>query len=143
MERGQKKATVKATAPRKKHVIRRQFNDNYEGSKGEKNNLPSQTQPDMSLSVKDLLRNHSRSSEVAMRKPQYFDTEIPQFDDITEAIEYKKDLEERAKELGQQIKDEKEVAKTKRLSDEKKKKAEDLEKAKKLLENEQEPPPQE
>ncbi len=48
----------------------------------------------MSLTVRELLLNHTRgiSSNVKSNEGQYFDTEIPHFDDITEMIKYKEEL---------------------------------------------------
>lgn len=49
----------------------------------------------MNLSIKELLINHSRgiNSTVHENQGEYFDAEIPQFDDITEEIEYKNNLQ--------------------------------------------------
>jgi len=60
----------------------------------------------MSLTCKELLLNHSRgiSSNVHNYDPQYFDTEIPRFDDIVEEKQYKEDLAEKIKEVDERIK---------------------------------------
>jgi hypothetical protein len=87
-------------------TFRRQFNPQYKPDNGEINNLPSKTVPNMSLTILQLLTNHSRgiSSDIHHNEPQYFDTEIPRFDDITDAIEYKKQLADELKELDKTIK---------------------------------------
>lgn len=66
------------------------------------------TTPDMSLTVKKLLEDHSRGlhSDVHVAKGEYFHTEIPIFQDITERYEYAEQLKERLKEVNKNIKDE-------------------------------------
>ncbi len=66
----------------------------------------------MSLTVKELLINHSRGihSDIKVNDAQYFETEIPKFDDITEAREYKQELAEQIKVAEQTAKEEKEKA---------------------------------
>lgn len=97
------------------------------------------TQPDMTLSVKDLLNNHSRSSNVQMKDPQYFDQEIPVFDDITQQIEYKEELKSKLKDAELAANEEAKANKNAKLKAQKLKKEQDLKDAKKLLENEQKP----
>lgn len=62
----------------------------------------------MSLTVKELLLNHSRGihSDIKHYEAQYFETEIPKFDDITEQIEYKEKLAEEIKAAEKLTKDE-------------------------------------
>ena len=52
------------------------------------------TQPDMSLTVLQLLQNHTRGlhSDINVQSDGYYDTDIPQFDDITDFYEWKKQL---------------------------------------------------
>lgn len=104
-----------------------QFDLNYKGSKGEVFYEPSQTRPDMSLTVKELLLNHSRGLPLDANSQEgyYFDTEIPHFNDLTEAIEYKEALKQQYNDLEKQIKDEKATA-----SKNKKEAAEKLKQAK-------------
>lgn len=89
-----------------KPTIRRQFNPEYKGSEGEINTMPSQTVPDMSLSIQELLLNHSRGihSEIKNYEGQYFEDEIPIFHDITEMVEHKQELLDRIKEVENDIK---------------------------------------
>ncbi len=93
--------------------LRKQFN-NYT-FKGETNTLPSQTVPDLTLSVKQLLINHSRgiSSDISINEPMYFDTEIPIIDDITDLDAFREDLKAREKALSLKIKDENDKLKAK------------------------------
>lgn len=46
----------------------------------------------MSLTVKELLLNHSRTDEVKHYDGQYFDSEIMRFDDIVDAQEHQQAL---------------------------------------------------
>jgi len=76
--------------------------------KGEVNNSPSLTVPDMSLTIKQLLTNHTRGihSDVSINEPQYFDYEIPQIDDITDLHAFRRDLQLRKQALELKIKEE-------------------------------------
>lgn len=93
--------------------MRTQFDPTYNGSQGEINNEPSETVPDLSLTVRQLLTNHSRGihSDVAENKGEYFDQEIPQFYDITDRINYKNQLLERLDELNETVEEEKTIIK--------------------------------
>lgn len=79
----------------------RQFTKSYKGTPGEKNTKPSLTVPDMSLSLRQLMENHTRGikSDVADNQGEFFDTEIPKFDDITEMVEYKNELYAKAAQV--------------------------------------------
>lgn len=97
----------KKTIPKKSKTLtfKRQFNPQYKGDKGSINKQPSQTVPDMSLTVKTLLKNHSRGihSDIKHYTPEYFDTEIPVLDDLTDVAQYKEDLNNQKKDLHNQI----------------------------------------
>lgn len=73
----------------------------------------SLTVPDQNLTIAELLDRHSRG--VALGAPdlqgEYFDTEVPRFSDLTEMLEYKKELEQKRKELTKQINAEIEASK--------------------------------
>lgn len=97
--------------------FRTQFEPNYKGARGEINNEPSMTEPDMALSVAELLKNHARGKSIdAMHyEGEYFeDEEIPHFTDLTEMQQYKEELVKRTKELEKQIKDEQEAEQRKK-----------------------------
>jgi hypothetical protein len=61
----------------------------------------------MSLTVKELLQNHSRGihSDISNNEGQYFETEIPRFNDITEAIQHKQNLLNQIDEITEVIKE--------------------------------------
>ena len=86
--------------------LRKQFN--YYDMPGETNNSPSLTVPDQTLGIKELLNNHTRgiSSNVKMYEGQYFDTEIPQIDDLTDLDAFREDIKAREKALKAKIKEE-------------------------------------
>lgn len=82
--------------------IRRQFNEQYKGSQGEpKSEKPSKTQPDMTISIKQLLLNHVRGipSNVGIREDGYYETEIPVITDLNDYAEHKARLMDQAAEL--------------------------------------------
>ena len=110
---------MKTLFDEKETNFRRQFVKSYKGSQGETNNEPSETIPDQSLTVRQLLDNHTRgiNNPVKHYDPQYFETEIPNFTDLTEIVEYKENLANQIKEVEKQIKEEQ-----KRKSDEQKQK---------------------
>lgn len=87
---------------KKKIATRRmQFDGSYKGWEPEKNTLPSRTQPDMTLTMRELLINHTRGLGVnaSEHEPLYFDTEIPQLDDMTDIEEYRQFLEDEKNEI--------------------------------------------
>lgn len=63
------------------------------------------TIPDQTKTIRELLDNHSRGIplDVKEQKGEYFDTEIPRFDDLTDLMEYKAQLKDKEKELNKQI----------------------------------------
>lgn len=86
-----------------------QFNPTYKGSPGTTYTQPSQTCPDMNLTVKQLLINHTRGipSNVKIYDPQYFeDQEIPNFVDKTELHDYTQSLKSTQIDLEDQIREE-------------------------------------
>lgn len=82
-----------------------QFSPGYQGSQGEVNDLPSVTVPDMNISIQRLLENHTRGydSDVVERIPNYSETEIPRFEDMTDRLAFKEDLEARREALKEEI----------------------------------------
>lgn len=67
----------------------------------------SVTIPDQSLTIHELLENHTRGvySKVKIHQPNYLGIEIPKFDDITEALEYRAELNMRKIKLEQELSD--------------------------------------
>ncbi len=101
-----KKQTEKTKNTHSKII--KQFQNTPPTFKGETNNSPSMTVPDMTLTVKQLLHNHSRGihSDVSHNEPMYFDHEIPNIDDITDLVAFRNDIKAREKALKAKIKEE-------------------------------------
>ena len=102
------------TKRKKKPIFRTQFSIKSEHSSGYKKDMgKSMTLPDQNLTIGELLERHSRGVPLGAvdKQGEYFDTEVPRFNDLTEMLEYKKDLEEKRKELTKQINAEIEASK--------------------------------
>ena len=95
----------------KKVVFYTQFT-NTPNYKGKKMSEELHTIPDQTLTIRDLLDNHTRGIPLGVntRVGEYFDTEIPRFEDLTDMIEYKAQLMERNKEINKLIREEKKEA---------------------------------
>ena len=95
----------------KKTVFYTQFTNtpNYTGKKMSDELL---TIPDQTLTIRNLLDNHTRGIPLGVntRVGEYFDTEIPRFDDLTDMLEYKRQLMDKNKEINKLIKEEKKEA---------------------------------
>jgi len=91
--------------------ITKQFTGNYK-NEGKTMDQTIHTQPDMTMSIRDLLDRHSRGLPLTTneRQGEYFDTEIPRFDDLTDMLLYKQELMDRNKSINKLIKDEKKAA---------------------------------
>ena len=103
-----KKSTNKTKKQFSNPRVRKQFQTTPLKFKGETNDQPSLTVPDLTLTIKQLLVNHSRGiqSDVSHNEPMYFDTEIPIIDDITDLDAFRQDLKAREKALSLKIKQE-------------------------------------
>jgi len=80
----------------------------YRQSSGYKKKLgKSMTLPDQNLTIKELLDRHSRGVSLGAPdlKGEYFDTEIPRYDDLTDMLEHKKELVQKQIDLENQIKE--------------------------------------
>lgn len=99
--------------------FRTQFTADYQGSQGEINNLESVTIPDMNLTIRQLLINHTRGigSDEIYKEGIYSDIEIPRFTDLNDMEDYKEMLLQKQEELEAQIKHEKSEARKKRDSE--------------------------
>lgn len=95
----------------KKVVFYTQFT-NTPNYKGKKMSEELHTIPDQTLTIRDLLDNHTRGIPLGVntRVGEYFDTEIPRFDDLTDMVEYKRQLMEKNKEINKLIREEKKEA---------------------------------
>lgn len=87
-------------------MFKTQFDKSYSGTSGEENNEPSKTVPDMNIAVRTLLERHSRgmSVDVVERIPNYSETEIPRFDDITDRNDWLESLRKRQADLEAELK---------------------------------------
>jgi hypothetical protein len=76
--------------------------------KGKKMDQTVNTIPDQNLSIRQLLDRHSRGLPIdaTQRQGEFFDTEIPRFDDLTDMVEYRKMLEEKHKQLTEKVNEE-------------------------------------
>ncbi len=85
--------------------LNKQFTEAYKGSKGKTMDQTIHTQPDMTMSIRDLLDRHSRGLPLTTneRKGVYFDTEIPRFDDLTDMLQYKQEFMDRNKSINKLI----------------------------------------
>lgn len=92
--------------------LRKQFTAGYEGTSGPSPDTTLMTQPDMTMSIRELLDRHSRGLPLTtnQRQGEYFDTEIPRFYDLTDMLKYKQELMDRNKSINKLIKDEKKAA---------------------------------
>ena len=104
---------MKKRTTTKKLMFRTQYNSPVHTGKIMDSTLL--TQPDQNMSIKDLLDRHSRGLPLGATQQQgeYFDTEIPRFDDILDAVEYKKTLQRKQQELETKIKADQQSAKQK------------------------------
>lgn len=75
-----------------KHRVRIQFDVGYQGHPGKTMDNESVTIPDMNLTVRQLLENHTRGvgSDVNVRQPLYLEFPIPTIKDMTDVEEYKR-----------------------------------------------------
>jgi hypothetical protein len=89
--------------------FRIQFDLGYKGHEGKEMDMETMTQPDMSLTVRQLLENHTRGkdSNVQHREPLYFDIEIPQISDMTDVVEFRNQLERKLQQTNEFIEREK------------------------------------
>ena len=95
----------------KRHRIRVQFDIGYLGTKAVTPEGKSMTVPDMNLTVRQLLEDHTRVPEgVEVRKPLYFDLPIPTIKDITDVEEYRAVLKDQIDKVDQFIQEDKEKA---------------------------------
>jgi hypothetical protein len=66
------------------------------------------TVPDQNLTIAELLDRHSRGVSLGAPdlKGEYFDTEIPRYEDLTDMLQHKKDLIEQQIQLEKEIEQE-------------------------------------
>lgn len=63
------------------------------------------TTPDQTLTIRQIMTNHTRGVGVdnIVGQGEYFDTEIPIFEDLSDVMDYKNSLDERKQELDNQV----------------------------------------
>lgn len=85
--------------------FRTQFNPHYKGAVGSKNTAESMVQPSQNLTVRQLLKNHTRGMGLGVPFKQgiYTEQEVPIFEDITDAVAYKELLEQKLKTVKEDI----------------------------------------
>lgn len=81
--------------------FRTQFNEDYKGAPGSEQSPESQTVPDMGLTLRELLINHTRGlpSGITFNEGHYFDSEIPIIEDLTDLQDRRRELEMEEKRL--------------------------------------------
>ena len=86
--------------------------------KGKKMDQTVNTVPDQNLSIRQLLDRHSRGLPLGASQNQgeYFDTEIPRYDDLVDMMEHKKILVQEHKDLTKQIEKEQKAQKEKAIA---------------------------
>lgn len=90
-----------------RHRMRVQFDISYGGTKGKKMNADSDTIPDLNLTVRQLLENHTRGkgNEVEVRQPLYMEFPIPNLKDITDVKIYQEQVQLQLSNINQFIKE--------------------------------------
>lgn len=119
--------------------FRKKYDVSYRGTRYKNNYGKSQTVPDMNLSVRQLMTNHTRGVLDVQSKEEMFygDLEIPVIKDLSELTDLKEQNEEQKRKIEDEIniaRDKKQKAK---LAEEAKEKAEldEFRKAKKATES--------
>lgn len=94
-------------------------NKKYQSSGFKKKMGKSMTLPDQNLTINELLDRHSRGVSLGAPKleGEYFDTEVPRFQDLTEMFDYKANLEKKRAEVMEAIMKEEELLKQKKSED--------------------------
>jgi len=110
MAKGNTKPAIGKKDPEfKRNRIQVQFDIEYGGTPGKKIVGESETVPDLNLTVRQLLQNHSRGHgfDVKVSEPIYFEQEIPTVIDMTDIDVMKQSLERRLEEVNAFIEQEK------------------------------------
>lgn len=80
---------------------------NRNGYKGVEIAGNSETQPDHTLTIRQMLTRHMRGQDDHEHKPLYFETQVPIFHDLTDVEAYHENLTQRKKEVEDFIKQQK------------------------------------
>ena len=132
-------ATPVPDGPLLRNRIQVQFDIEYGGTPGMDYNNDSQTVPDLNLTVRQLLQNHTRghNGQINVREPVYFDMVVPNITDLTDVDAYKKQLDDELARVNQFIEEDKKLQQEEKLKEEaekrqKQKDQEDLERGRQL-----------
>ena len=87
--------------------LRVQFDITYKGHPGKTPVGESDTEPDMTLRLGQLLERHSRGRHIPEKPAVYFDTEIPTINDLTDVERYRDQLQRRLEETNEFIRQDK------------------------------------
>lgn len=111
-EQDKSKKGRKVPPMKQKKRIQIQFDIEYGGSPGREMDPLSETVPDMNLTVRQLLHDHTRgeNNRSVIREPLYFETELPTINDITDVKQYQEQLSRRLNEVNEFIKEDKQKA---------------------------------
>lgn len=85
--------------------FRHQFEEKYKGSASDIKFGKSRTVPDLSLTINEMLEQHTRGQglSVAIKEGHYFETVIPRLEDITDLNERRIELRKIARELDDEL----------------------------------------
>lgn len=103
-----------------------QFDLSYIPSQGatiEESTNPEMVQPNLNLTVRQLLEKHTRGTagNIETKQPLYFDFTIPQIQDLTDVDRYQKYLEEQIQKTREFMKEQhEEYKRLQKIKDEKK-----------------------
>ncbi len=86
--------------------LRVQFDITYRGTEGTSDDGISLTEPDMSMTVRQMLQQASGIQPSQQKQPIYFETSVPTFRDFTDIDRYKDELTERLDNVNTFIKSE-------------------------------------
>lgn len=114
-----------------------QFDFGYKGSKGKKMDPTSKTVPDMNLTIRQLLENHTRgkTNEVQVKQPLYFEVDIPTITDITDVDNYRNQLKTQLDKVNAFIKEDEEKSKNEAEAEKQTKLFEEMKREEKLQGN--------
>ena len=100
--------------------FRVQFDVGYRPKKGKEMDPENNTIPDMNLTVRQLMENHTRGidNNIHAKQPLYFEHQLPNIQDLTDVQKYRDYLESEAEKVKQFIDQDLENARKKRQSTE-------------------------
>ena len=89
----------------KKTGFKHQYDPDYKPNKGSDNQDESVTQPDMTLSLRQIMMNHTRGIGLGVNINQgiYSETDVHYFDDFTDMVEHAEYLQEQTDIINREI----------------------------------------